>query len=112
MDSPPIGCNLKALDAAQRERQAALLRRVKAAVQEVREQPDGYAVRLPAGAAFFRDVAEWVALERACCAFLDVTLEWRRDDTVWVTLTGGPGTKDVLAAEMGLGGAGHPPLPL
>ena len=55
----------------------------------------------------FRDLAEWVGLEHQCCGFLDYALEWKRDDSVWVRLTGGPGAKEALAAEMGLAAAGR-----
>lgn len=48
-------------------------------------------------------MAEWVSLERRCCAFAEFTIEWRMDDTVWVRLTGKAGVKEVLAAEMGIG---------
>jgi hypothetical protein len=100
---PPIGCSLAALGPDGRRRQKALLEMVRGHVLETAELADGYALRLPAEATLFRDLAEWVALERRCCAFAEFTLEWRRDDTVWVRVTGSPGAKEVLAAEMGLG---------
>jgi hypothetical protein len=100
--NPPLACHAKALDRAGRERQQALLALVRSSVKETLELPDGFALRLPADARLFRDIAEWVSLERKCCGFVDYTIEWKRDDSVWVKLTGAPGTKEALAAEMGL----------
>jgi hypothetical protein len=100
-DPPPM-CRPKALGAEGRKRQQALLATVKESVKETRELADGYALRLPADPRLFRDLAEWVSLEHQCCAFLDFALEWKRDDSVWVKLTGGAGAKEALAAEMGL----------
>lgn len=97
---PPLACRPHALDKAERQRQHELLESVHALRVETRELPDGFAFRLPAGAQVFRDAAEWVGLERRCCPFLEFALEWRRDDTVWVHLTGGPGVKDFLRAEL------------
>jgi len=103
--NPPMACHAKALDGEGRQRQQALLSMVRARVEETRELSDGFALRLPADAELFRDIAEWVGLERKCCSFVDYAIEWKRDDSVWVKLTGEPGTKEVLAAEMGLAAA-------
>ena len=106
---PPIACQLKALDSRQRQRQKELLGAVRAKIQKTVELPDGFALQMPNDQATFLEVAEWVSLERRCCAFAGFRLELRLDDTVWVTMTGSPGTKEVLAAEMGIG-AGNEPL--
>lgn len=97
---PPLACLPHVLDKAERQRQQELLESVHAVRVETRELPNGFAFRLPAEAQVFRDAAEWVSLERRCCPFLEFSLEWRRDDTVWVHLTGGPGVKDFLRAEL------------
>jgi hypothetical protein len=99
---PPMACHSKALDKEGRKRQQALLALVRSSVKETQELPDGFALRLPADARLFRDIAEWVSLERKCCGFVDYAIEWKRDDSVWVKLTGAAGTKEALAAEMGL----------
>ncbi len=100
---PPIACQLKALDAEQRERQQELLGIVRGKIRKTVELPDGFALQVPTDHATFMEVAEWVSLERRCCAFAEFALELRLDDTVWVTVTGRPGAKEVLAAEMGIG---------
>jgi hypothetical protein len=96
----PIVCRPNALDKSQRQRQQELLHLVRASVQATQDLPDGYAFRLSADPALFQQAAEWVALERRCCPFVEFALEWRTDQTVWVRLTGGPGVKEVLRAEI------------
>jgi hypothetical protein len=56
----------------------------------------------PADAAVFLQLAEWISLERRCCPFLEFALEWKQDDSVSVRLTGQPGVKEFIAAEMGI----------
>ena len=98
----PIACRPNALDATARQRQQALLERVRGLIEAREELADGRVFRLPPTVEVLRDVAEWASLERRCCPFLAFTLEWRMDDTVWIRLTGGPGVKEFLAAGMGL----------
>ena len=102
---PPIACHLKALDESQRQRQKELLRIMRSKIQSTVELPHGYALQMPNDHVTFVELAEWVSLERRCCAFAEFTLEMRLDDTVWVTMTGKSGAKKVVAAEMGVG---HP----
>jgi hypothetical protein len=97
---PPIACRANALDKEQRKRQQELLELVRRSAQATQELPDGYAFRLAGDPALFQQAAEWVSLERRCCPFVHFTLEWKRDDTVWIAFTGGPGVKDFLAAEI------------
>jgi hypothetical protein len=97
----PIACRPHALDQAQRERQRALLAEVSGQAKGTDELPDGIALRFPAEDAVFLKVAEWISLERRCCAFLDFALEWRAEG-VRVRLTGPEGVKELIAAEMGL----------
>jgi hypothetical protein len=98
----PIACLPNALDKTQHERQQELIGLVRTSVLATQELPDGYAFRLPADAAVFRQAAEWVTLERRCCPFLEFGLEWKKDDAVWVRLTGGPGVKQFLAETLGV----------
>ena len=99
---PPIACQLKALDAAQRQRQKELLEIVRGKIRRVIELDDGYELELPSDSESFMEAAEWVSLERRCCAFAEFAIVSRRDASVWVRLSGGPGAKDVLASEMGI----------
>jgi hypothetical protein len=93
---------LNALSAAERDRQKELLETVRGKVRQMVETDDGFELQVPSDPASFMEVAEWVGLERRCCAFAEFAILSRRDETVWVRLTGGPGAKEVLFAEMGL----------
>jgi hypothetical protein len=105
---PPIACRANALDKTERKRQHELLDLVRRSAQATQDLLDGFAIRLASDPALFQQAAEWVSLERRCCPFVAFTLEWKRDDTVWITFTGGPGVKDFLAAEI-LGAGPVPP---
>jgi len=97
-----FACRVNALDKAQRPRQQALLAEVRNLVLGMRDLPNGIALSFPAEEAVFRKLAEWVSLERRCCPFLGFALEWSDDDSVSVQLTGQPGIKEAIAAEMGI----------
>lgn len=97
MSTPTLACRLDVFDDAERARYWTLRRALKDAVSGVRELADGYALDLRPDAAVFRDVAEWVTLERRCCPFLTLRLEWSDAGAVSVTLTGGEGVKAILA---------------
>jgi hypothetical protein len=104
--TPPIACRPYALDRTQRPRQQALLAKVRRAAIATRDLPNGLVVTFPADPGLFLELAEWISLEHRCCPFLDFDLEWKGDETVSVRLTGGPGVKEAIAAEMGLGDQG------
>jgi hypothetical protein len=99
---PPFACRANALDKAQRQRQQALLDTVRRTVLAKHEVPDGLALSFPGDSAAFVQLAEWISLERRCCPFLAFALEWKQDDNVSVSLTGQPGVKEFIAAEMGI----------
>ena len=68
-------------------------------VQESRELPDGYALRIPSDAGAVMAAAEWITLDRLCCPFLSYTLEIEREGgPVWLRLTGRPGVKEFIQA--------------
>ena len=60
------------------------------------------AVHRRSGHIDLRVVAEWLELERRCCPFLTFELRWAagEDERARLTLTGPPGTKAFLAAEL------------
>jgi hypothetical protein len=97
---PPFACRANALDKAQRQRQQALLDTVRRTVLATHELPDGLALSFRGDTAAFVQLAEWISLERRCCPFLAFALEWKQDDSVSVRLTGEPGVKEFIAAEM------------
>jgi hypothetical protein len=99
----PLACNVRALNKQQRERIQRLLDEFKARRQEVRELPQGYAIRLPGEPSMIHDAAEYVTLERLCCPFFDFALEAEREGgPIWLTLTGRPGVKEFAKIEFGV----------
>ena len=99
----PLACNLSALNAEQRARRQTLAQQMRAATQEIREMPDGYAFRYPADPALCLTVAEFMTLERLCCPFFNLRLELEREDgPLWLRITGREGVKQFLQAELGL----------
>lgn len=95
---PAIFCRADALRPAERTRQAELRSAVEAAVIDVAERPDGYALRLDPSTAVFVAAAEWITLEARCCPFLRLGLE--RGDATWLVLAGGEGVKEFLTLEL------------
>ncbi len=92
-----IACDPSAIPADQRDRWAETGKQVYAAVQEVRELPDGYQFRIPADSAMLIKVAEYLMNERLCCAFLRFTVEVEPNrGPFWLRLTGDAGVKEYL----------------
>jgi hypothetical protein len=99
----PLVCNEAALGAARVKRLTQLVHEVGAAKQEVRELPDGYAVRLPSGSALVRDVAEYMSILRICSPYFETRLEVGcQSGPVWLTMTGREGVKDLAKTELGV----------
>lgn len=100
-NEPPIACNVEAFSPAQRECWEELGGRWRLGVQERRELPDGYALRIQSDAGAVMAAAEWMTLDRLCCPFLTYTLEIERQDgPVWLRLTGRPGVKEFMRRAM------------
>src|SRR6187401_1836920 len=98
----PIACELKALDKGERARQKELLGIVRGKIQRTIELASGFELELPSDPRTFAEVEEWVGLERRCCAFAEIEIEHRPGKRLAVRVTGAPGAKEVLAAEMGV----------
>jgi hypothetical protein len=109
-DDEPLVCRLDVFDADQRDRHAALLHLIWPERQDVEEVDDGYDVMFRPDPALFQRLAEWITLERRCCPFLDFALGFT-NDSIRLTLSGPPGVKTFLAAELGNGG-GRGPTPV
>lgn len=93
----PIACNLAALDSDNRDEHEEVSKTVLSSVTHVREQPDGYAFRLPTETQTIRDAAAFVARERFCCPFFDFTLDVERDHgPVWLSVSGREGVKQYV----------------
>ena len=92
-----LECRLDIFDGPEKLRYEALREELEAGVEEIRELAEGYAARLRPDPTLFRQVAEWITLERRCCPFLGLGLNWSEGDALWLSLTGGPGVKAFLA---------------
>jgi hypothetical protein len=91
-----IVCNINAISAAERSRHGELITRLRGAIQNRRELPDGYSYDLDAGKVTLQEVAEWITAERRCCPFLSFELAVKDDGSTRLTLEGPVGTKDIL----------------
>lgn len=100
--SPPLVCDLSAIDASNRIRHRDLLLKLRAASRDWRETTDGYSFRVVAEEMPLMDVAEWMGLERLCCPFLNLALEVAGgQEDCWLTITGPAGAKPIVKAELG-----------
>ena len=97
----PIACNLDAFNSEERTRYQGLVAAMRAGVQDVRELPDGFALRLVPDTSNGRTAAEFALMERRCCPFLRIALEFDPGDgPLWLRLSGGPGVKEFLATRL------------
>jgi hypothetical protein len=98
----PIACNPGAIRAEERPRYRDLAGKLRAAVSEVKELRDGYALGVGTRALTLTELAEWVGMERRCCPFLTFQIEVAGTaDSVRLTLRGPKGAKAILAEAFG-----------
>jgi hypothetical protein len=94
-----MSCDLTAIPAAVRRQHLASIPAIFQAVQEVRELPDGYALRFANEPGRFMALANYVAYERLCCSFLRFAIEIEpHGGPIWLRLSGGQDVKEALAA--------------
>ena len=99
----PIACDLNALTPAERERRRTLVGALARAIVGRAELDHGFELRVDSAKLDLPALAEWIALERRCCPFLQFRVELAAGDgPVTITLSGGDGVKDFLRAEMDL----------
>ena len=97
---PVLACNLKAISAADRPRYTELVKRLRAAMRDRTEIPNGYAFKLDSKAVTLLETAEWISMERLCCPFLTLQLSASGDEAHWLlTLSGTEGAKQLVDAE-------------
>jgi hypothetical protein len=96
----PLACVPAAILADERPAHFALARRLfTEAAQERRDLPDGLAFRFAPDA--FEQVTSFVSNERRCCPFLHFEFTvGPADGPVWLRMTGPPGTREFLLAEL------------
>lgn len=96
-----LECDLTALPEGGRERLTALGHKLFPMAREVRELSNGYALGYDdASPELFSDLAEFIALDSICCAFLRHGLVSDPGrGTVWLEFTGGQGAKEAIASD-------------
>lgn len=93
----PVACTLASAERG--ERQGFLDRRLSENVAEVRELPDGYALRCAAEPPVVAGLLEVIFAERECCPFFTFELVFEPDrGPLWLRLRGPEGTKEVIRA--------------
>jgi hypothetical protein len=100
----PIACNSGAFDAAERAKWRELGETLVRAPRARRELPDGYAFDLDRTPETLRDLTQFIDFESRCCPFMSFTLRVPAGQSVVsLELTGGPGVKELIDAELGVG---------
>ena len=96
-----IECDLNALTSEERDRRQIVLGAVMRTIIGRSELPNGFQLRFDAARLDLAALGEWIALERRCCPFLHFRLDIEPAGKTVLALTGGPGVKTFLRAEMG-----------
>ena len=92
---------LGVFDSERKQRYETLTGEFVSQVEEMKELDDGYAFRVSSESASIVRLAEWISLERLCCAFFRFALKVEPEGgPVWLSLTGGPGVKELLRSEI------------
>lgn len=93
-------CDLSVFTAEERENHMADSRALFGRALEVRDLPDGYAVRLPAESETLMQMAEFIRYDRLCCPFIAFGIEVEANGgPMWLRLTGGAEIKAGLVGE-------------
>ena len=97
---PVLACNLQAIPLELRPAHQANAERIFASVQEVRELPTGYALRLPNETDLLQTVVAFLSYERLCCPFFHFGLEIEPEQgPVWLRLSGSADVKLFLQSQ-------------
>ena len=94
----PMACDLTALDAGERKTRAELADRLKAGTSDVRELPNGFALRVPSTAMSRLEIEALAALEGRCCPFLTFAAREDGGDTI-LEITGCADAKQFLRGQ-------------
>lgn len=106
---PPINCNLAALLPEERSRRKQLAAGLRAAATSIEETAEGYALHLPDDPETQHAAFELTLLERRCCPFLTIDLDFGASgDATVLRVGGGPGVKEFLLGTDVLGCASVP----
>ena len=93
-------CDLSVFTSEEREKHLSDSRVLFGRALEVRDLPDGYAVRLPTTSETLMQMAEFIQYDRLCCPFITFGIEVEADGgPMWLRLTGDPEIKAGLVGE-------------
>jgi hypothetical protein len=100
-ETQSLACDLTAIPAAEREEHIITAPQLFTTAQEVRELPNGYAIRFLNEPGKFLAVAKYIENERLCCPFFNFGLDLEPNGgALWLRLTGGEGVKELLKATL------------
>lgn len=103
MDEPILACNLHAIPAEERPLHQQRWAQLLAALHGHEAQAHGYTLTFALDHATLPLLAQVVNNERLCCPFLHFAIAIAPEaSTCTLTLSGPPGTRELLAAELGL----------
>ncbi len=95
-ETVPIACTLSSRDLALRR--AEIAHTLVSGRQEVRDLPDGYALRFPGDETWAARLLAFITGERACCPFFTFELIFEpQQGPLWLHLRGPEGTKELVA---------------
>ena len=95
----PLACDIKAISDAQRPRYRDLVKRLRTAMNERSDLPDGYAYSLDTEKISLPEVAEWITMERLCCPFLTFQLNVNGNGDSQLAMRGPEGVEAILLEE-------------
>ncbi|HEX8844246.1 MAG TPA: hypothetical protein VF791_06365 [Pyrinomonadaceae bacterium] len=98
----PFACDMGAIEPEKRGVHLTTISQLFQKVLSVRELNNGYAFQLPGEPGALVHAAEFIELERLCCPFFGFNLEVEAEGgSLWLSLTGRPGVKPFILAEIG-----------
>lgn len=90
-----------AISAEERPLHEATIEELRRAIQEIKELPDGYALRFAASYQSIMLLCEFISRERLCCPFFTFELLAEAGERpLWLRLRGEDGIKQFIAAEL------------
>ena len=100
-------CDLGALTIQQRQRHDELARKLRPLVVDFDELSNGYAVKVRSVQLVESDIEEFMTLEKLCCPFFTLTLEFENSDenkerTYVLKITGRGEIKPFIRGEFGI----------
>lgn len=99
-EETPLACNPTAIKPEDKPRYKELAKKVRTSREEVKETPDGYALKFSPEPENIRDIAEFITYERACCPFIEFAIAVEKDNgAIWLKMEGGEEVKRILRSE-------------